>query len=151
MSQCVSYLHVIGRVPVDVIQHQVGSPDQIKPHPACFGAQQKQEVQRVRTVKPVDQPLPLAGGGVSVQSAEGVAHVNTQVLQHVKCLSIVGHYDHPAGAHTLCQYIWTKVHTYKCKHPHTHLSVGLSCLMTLSKSDSTRSFPESAVLSPPEE
>lgn len=35
---CVSYLYVIGRVPVNIIQHQVGSTHQIKPHPTCFGA-----------------------------------------------------------------------------------------------------------------
>lgn len=36
-------------------------------------------------------------------------------------------------------------------HNHTHLSEGLSCLMAVSRSDRTRSFPESAVLNPPEE
>lgn len=98
---CASYLNVIGRVPVNIIQHQVGSTHQIEPNPTCFGAQQKQEVLRVGTVKTINQPLSLAGGGVSVKSAEGVAHVYTQVLEQVKCLSIVGHYDHPAEAHIL--------------------------------------------------
>lgn len=34
---------------------------------------------------------------------------------------------------------------------HKHLSEELSCLMAVSRSDRTRSFPESAVLNPPEE
>jgi len=91
-----SYLNVISRVPVDIIQHQVGSTHQIKPHATCFGAQQKQEVLRVWTVKTIHQPLSLVGGGVSIESAEGVAHIYTQILEQVKRLSIVGHYDHPA-------------------------------------------------------
>ncbi len=98
-SECVSHLNVIGRVPVNIIQHQVRSTHQIKPHPTCFGAQQKEEVLRVGTVKTVNQPLSLAGGGVSIKSAEGVAHVYTQVLEQVECLGIVGNYDHPAGTH----------------------------------------------------
>lgn len=38
-----------------------------------------------------------------------------------------------------------------CTHKHKHLSEGLSCLMVVSRSDRTKSFPESAVLNPPEE
>lgn len=63
---CESYLNVISRVPVNVIQHQVGSSHQIKPHASCFGAQQKHKVLRVGTVETVNQPLSLVGGGVAV-------------------------------------------------------------------------------------
>lgn len=94
---CVFYLNVIGRVPVNVIQHKVGRANQIKPHPTSFGAQQKQEVLRIGAVKAVNQPLSLVSRCVSIKSTEGVAHVYAQVLEKVKCLSIVGYYDHPAG------------------------------------------------------
>lgn len=104
VSMYMSYLYVIGWIPVDIIQHQVGSPDQIETHPTSFGAQQKQEVLRVRTVKIVNQPLPLAGRCVSIESAEGVTHVQTQVLEQIQGLCIVGHYNHPAGTHILSVY-----------------------------------------------
>lgn len=55
----------------------MGSTHQVKPHPTCFGAQQEQEVLRIGTVEIVNQPLSLVGGGVSVEPAEGVAHVCT--------------------------------------------------------------------------
>lgn len=100
-----SYLDVIGWVPVNIIQHQVGSTHQIKPHPTRLGAEQKQEVLRVWTVKTVNQPLSLAGGCVSVKSAEGVAHVQTQALEQIKRLRVVGHYDHPAGTHMHSAYM----------------------------------------------
>lgn len=74
---CLSYLNVIGRVPVNIIKHQMGSTHQVKPHPTCFGAQQEQEVLRIGTVEIVNQPLSLVGGGVSIEPAEGVAHVCT--------------------------------------------------------------------------
>lgn len=75
----------------------MGSPDQIETHTAGFGAQQKQEVLRVGTVEVVDQSLSLAGGCVSIQSAEGVAQVQTQVLEQIQGLGVVGHHHHPAG------------------------------------------------------
>lgn len=73
------------------------SPDQVETNASSFRAQQKEEVLRVGTVEVVDQPLPLAGRRVSVQSAEGVAQVQTQVLEQVQGLCVVGHHHHPAG------------------------------------------------------
>ena len=97
LNVCVYYLNVIGRVPVNVVQHQMRCANQIKPHPTSFGAQQKQEVLRIWAVKAINEPLSLAGRCVSVKSTEGVTHVYAQVLEKVKCLSVVGYYDHPAS------------------------------------------------------
>lgn len=55
----------------------------------------------MRTVKAVNQPLPLAGGRVSVKSAEGVACSNAQVFEQIKGLGVVGHHDHPGGANAV--------------------------------------------------
>lgn len=61
-----SHLDVVGRVPVDVVQHQVRRSDQIQPHPAGFRAQEKQEVLRIGAVKAVNQSLPLARWSLTI-------------------------------------------------------------------------------------
>lgn len=126
MSVFLFYLNVIGRVPVNIIQHQVRSADQIKSHPTSFGAQQKQEVLRIGAVKTINQSLSLAGRCVSVESAEGVAHVYAHVLEQVKSLSVVGHHDHPAATPLHCQncrctVLIEKTHSCTCKYTHTCL------------------------------
>lgn len=55
----------------------------------------------MRTVKTVNQSLPLAGGRVSVKSAEGVAHSNAQVFEQIQGLGVVGHHDHPGGTNAV--------------------------------------------------
>lgn len=84
-----SHLNVIGGVPVDVVQHQVGRPDQIKSHPAGFRAQQEQEALRVGAVEAVDQSLPLARGRLTIEPTERVTSMYAQVLKQVQSLSVV--------------------------------------------------------------
>lgn len=94
-SAGLSYLNIIGRVPVDIVKHQMGGTDQIKPHPPSFGAEQKNKVLRIRAVETVNQSLPLVGWCLSVQATEGVAREYAQVLEQIQRLGVVGHDDHP--------------------------------------------------------
>lgn len=84
-----SHLNVIGRVPVNVVQHQVRRSNQIQSHAAGFGAQQEQEALRVGAVEGVDQPLPLARGRLTIEPAEREAGTNAQVLKQVQSLGVV--------------------------------------------------------------
>lgn len=61
-----THLDVVGRIPVDVVQHQVRRSDQIQPHPTGFRAQEKQEVLRIRTVEAVNQSLSLSRWSLSI-------------------------------------------------------------------------------------